>query len=370
MAKMTKMTKTAKVATDLVDKTAETATHLVDKTAETATDLVDKTANKTVNKTVKTIDNVIVRLVIYYVAICLLFGSIIHLTHDLDIETRVTNIDNPMIGTAVIGFLSPQGKGEESRHLEETRVSKTAPKADPEDLKLLVPVSKALLFSFLLTLPVTWVYSWTRSRKKYNRDFVYTLLVLPIAIALVVFLIKDSTALAFGLAGIVAAVQFRTSLTNPLDATYMFIVIGIGLATGVQAGHLAILASVAFNAIVLSIWRMNYGATPIVLSGFRIVHSAKASSLLSASAAQAKSPKYNAKLRVHTTQSKAAQQAVVALLETYAKRWRQVRTVPKKDGTDSIEFDVRLKKTMDPAAFTRKLQKNAESYINKVELEL
>ncbi len=236
---------------------------------------------------------------------------------------------------------------------------------------MFVPVSMSLLFSFLFALPVTWVYRWTRPRKKYSQAFAQTLLVVPIAIALVVFLVKDSVALAFSLAGIVAAVRFRTSLNEPMDATYMFIVIGIGLAAGIQYGSVAILASVAFNTVALGVWRMNWGAEPAVLSGFKLVRSAKEGSLTGVSGAQAgKAPKpYNARLRVHTTQIKAAQQAAVALLPTYAKRWQQVRTVKQKDGTAIVEFDVRLKKKTDPAAFTAALEKSAEGHTRKVELE-
>ena len=235
---------------------------------------------------------------------------------------------------------------------------------------MFVPVSMSLLFSFLFALPVTWVYRWTRSGKKYSQAFAQTLLVVPIAIALVVFLVKDSVALAFSLAGIVAAVRFRTSLNEPMDATYMFIVIGIGLAAGIQYGSVAILASVAFNTVALGVWRMNWGAEPAVLSGFRL-RSAKEGPLTGVSGARAgKQPKpYNARLRVHTTQIKAAQQAAVALLPTYARRWEQVGIVKHEDASAIVEYDVRLKKKTDPATFTAALEKSAEGHTGKVELE-
>ncbi|MDE2809660.1 MAG: hypothetical protein OXN90_14695, partial [Gemmatimonadota bacterium] len=126
-------------------------------------------------------------------------------------------------------------------------------------------------------------------------------------------------------------------------------------------------ASVAFNTVALGVWRMNWGAEPAVLSGFKLVRS----SATDASGAQAgKAPKpYNAKLRVHTTQIEAAQQAAVALLPTYATRWEQVRIVKQEDGTAIVEFDVRLKKKADPAAFTTALEKSTEGHTGKVKLE-
>ncbi len=135
-----------------------------------------------------------------------------------------------------------------------------------------VPVVVALTLAFGVTLPITWVYRWTRQRKKYSQSFAHTLLVIPIAIALVVFLVKGSLALAFGLAGIVAAVRFRASLNEPMDAVYMLMAIGIGLAAGTQLTTVAYLASVIFVVITLAVWKSNFGAKPAVLSGWRLVH--------------------------------------------------------------------------------------------------
>ena len=134
-----------------------------------------------------------------------------------------------------------------------------------------VPVVVALTLAFGVTLPITWVYRWTRQRKKYSQSFAHTLLVIPIAIALVVFLVKGSLALAFGLAGIVAAVRFRASLNEPMDAVYMLMAIGIGLAAGTQLTTVAYLASLIFVVITLAVWKSNFGAKPAVLSGWRLV---------------------------------------------------------------------------------------------------
>ena len=103
----------------------------------------------------------------------------------------------------------------------------------------------------------------------------HTLLVIPIAIALVVFLVKGSLALAFSLAGIVAAVRFRSTLKQPMDGVYMFMAIGIGLAAATQLVVVAFLASVIFTTVVLGVWKTNYGAKPAVVEGWMIVPSPK-----------------------------------------------------------------------------------------------
>ena len=138
-----------------------------------------------------------------------------------------------------------------------------------------VPVMVAMVLAFGVTLPIAWVYRWTRPREQYSQSFAHTLLVIPIAIALVVFLVKGSLALAFSLAGIVASVHFGISLKEPMDSVYMLMAIGIGLATGTQMSTVAYLASLIFVIISLGVWKSSFGAQPAILSGWNIDSSEK-----------------------------------------------------------------------------------------------
>ncbi|MDE2846555.1 MAG: DUF4956 domain-containing protein [Gemmatimonadota bacterium] len=296
------------------------------------------------------LDHIIIRLVVYYIASFLFFAALWELLPGVFLEFQVAErIEDSSL--PALDFEQFE--------------------ADAGLSQVFVPVTMSLLFSFLFALPVVWVYRWTRPRKKYDQAFAQTLLVVPIAIALVVFLVKDSIALAFSIAGIVAAVRFRTSLNETMDAIYMFIVIGIGLAAGIQYGSVAILASVAFNAVVLVVWRMNWGAEPAVLSGLRLVHPPGGHQLPDGSDPQSdkKAKPFTSRLRVHTSRTEAAQQAAEALLATHAARWQFAGVVEQKDDTSIVEFDVRMKKKADPDAFTSALEKITEGHAAKVELE-
>src|SRR5215208_3420298 len=63
----------------------------------------------------------------------------------------------------------------------------------------------AIAAAVLLSLPVAWIYILTRQKKGYRQSVVQTLIVLPVVAAGIVVLVKNSLALAFSLAGIVAA---------------------------------------------------------------------------------------------------------------------------------------------------------------------
>lgn len=160
--------------------------------------------------------------------------------------------------------LAQFGIGSEDPRLDDPRLADPSPG---------FPIAISLILAFVLTLPVTWVYRWTHPRKKYSKSFVQSLLILPICIALVVLLVKNSLTLAFCLAGIVAAVRFRSAILQPMDAPYMLVAIGLGLATGTQLTLAAYLGSMLFVAAALVVWKSDFGARDDFVSGWRIVRS-------------------------------------------------------------------------------------------------
>lgn len=117
----------------------------------------------------------------------------------------------------------------------------------------------SMLGALGIMVPVTWVYMVTRRQRGYDESVVHTMLILPVAVTGIVMIVQDSVALAFSLAGIVAAVRFRTTLDDTKDAVYVFLAIGVGLASGVQALGVALTLSLVFNAVVLVLWRTQFG---------------------------------------------------------------------------------------------------------------
>ena len=111
-------------------------------------------------------------------------------------------------------------------------------------------------------LPVTWIYVMTRRRKGFRQSVVQTLVILPIVVAGVVFMVKNSLALAFSLGGIVAAVSFRNTLRDTKDAVYIFLATGVGLAAGIQSVSFAAALSITYNVVILLLWWTDFGRRP------------------------------------------------------------------------------------------------------------
>ena len=73
----------------------------------------------------------------------------------------------------------------------------------------------ATMGALLLILPVSWVYLAIRAKSGLDQALVETILILPIVVTAIVMIVQNSLALAFSLAGIVAAVRFRHTLKSP-----------------------------------------------------------------------------------------------------------------------------------------------------------
>lgn len=119
----------------------------------------------------------------------------------------------------------------------------------------------ASIGAIILTVPVSWAYVITSRARRIDQSFLQTIMILPVVVTGIAMIVLNSLALAFSLAGIVAAVRFRFSLNQPSDAMYIFVAIGIGLGSGIGALGIATVISVAFVLGTLIIWKLEYGKT-------------------------------------------------------------------------------------------------------------
>jgi hypothetical protein len=195
--------------------------------------------------------------------------------------------------------------------------------------------SISMLGALALMVPVTWVYMLTRRQRGYDESVVHTLLILPVAVTGIVMVVKSSVALAFSLAGIVAAVRFRTTLDDTKDAVYVFLAIGVGLASGIQSVGVAVALSLVFNVLVLVLWRTRFGdvdadgtevgnaapgrAAPGIAGGGL---SPNLERMILDERAKPKEKRPNSLLLVHASAAEGAQAYVDGLLDEKAARWK------------------------------------------------
>ncbi len=128
-----------------------------------------------------------------------------------------------------------------------------------EPLAQSIQLMIGLMSTMLMMLPVAWTYMGCRRRKGKEQSFILAIVLLPLAVTAIVLMVQNSLALAFALAGIVAGVRFRITLDDTIDAIYIFVAIGVGLAAGIEAVEIGAVVTLFFNYVIIFMWLVNYG---------------------------------------------------------------------------------------------------------------
>jgi hypothetical protein len=259
-----------------------------------------------------------------------------------------------------------------------------------------------ILFGTLaLMLPVTWVYMSARPIPGHNQAIVQTLLFLPMVVAGIVFIIQNSLALAFSLAGVMAAVRFRTTLRDTRDVVYIFLSIVVGFAGGVQSLAVGAVISIVYNLVLLVTWRYDYGRnvlTPtassqwagplytlasetgmheipdrdLVLSLTPEKAGALADRFKSVSdkmGRKKKKPRYDSVLTVKTYDVPEVQAQLEKVLDKMTKRWTLDEVVTYTGKPSEIFYLVRLKKSVPRDDLLTAVHQGADGMIDDANLE-
>ena len=236
-----------------------------------------------------------------------------------------------------------------------------------------------MIAAFLLVLPLAFVYVRTRTRLKFDHSLIQTVIVLPIVVTAILVVVRDSLALAFSLAGIVAAVRFRNTLKESGDAVYIFGSIGIGFASGIHAISVAGVLSVVFVVVELALWKFDFsaefertfarlcmpsGADMADVPGYR---GEPEPTPAGNGAGQAHPDRdgagRSALLRIYVDQVDAARPKIEAVLERDAKRWMLEQIVAGTGNTPQLTYRVRAKKSVGLDALREHLLRDAAPHV-------
>ena len=279
----------------------------------------------------------------------------------------------------------------------------------PSSLQLALTTTLCLVATLLLMLPVTWVYMSARRTKRHNQSVVETLIMLPIVVASIILIVRNSLALAFSLAGVVAAVRFRNTLRDTRDTVFIFLAIGIGFAAGVQAITVGAVASVIFNFVLLFVWRSDFGRNALVTTassqqwaeplkllaegnghgngngnGNVAVHDHDIVLALSPQKVDAladrfdrvrriagrKKPRFNALLSFTTEEPGVVQPALEEALDRFTKRWMLDEAVSSEGKPTELSYLVKLRKSMPGDALMSEIRSVVGSKLTTCDIEL
>jgi hypothetical protein len=246
----------------------------------------------------------------------------------------------------------------------------------PHGTPVWVDAAVQMISAMLLVLPMAFVYVRTRTRVKYDHSIIQTVIVLPIVVCAILVVVRNSLALAFSLAGIVAAVRFRNNLKESGDAVYIFGSIGMGFATGIHALGVAAVLSVFFVVLELALWKFNFGAEfehtfarLCMPSGADLAAISSATGEPLPSANLKEEPEReddaarNKLVRIYVDQVEQARPLVEAVLERDAKSYALAGTRPSDGGPGILEYRVRIRKRVDLDTLRERLLREGAPHV-------
>ena len=116
----------------------------------------------------------------------------------------------------------------------------------------------SLLVSFVCGLAVSLVYRWTYRGASYSPSLVRSMITLAMITAMIMLVIGNNLARAFGLVGAMSIIRFRTALKDPHDIVFVFFALAAGMAAGVGMYKLALISTAGVSAVIALTTRLGY----------------------------------------------------------------------------------------------------------------
>jgi len=107
-----------------------------------------------------------------------------------------------------------------------------------------------LSIALICGIVIAAVYRITYKGASYSAQFVNSLILLALITSVVIMVIGNNLATAFGLVGAMSIIRFRTAVRDVQDIVFIFFSLAIGLAAGVGLGMLAIIGTLFIGLVV------------------------------------------------------------------------------------------------------------------------
>ncbi|WP_240374356.1 DUF4956 domain-containing protein [Bacillus piscicola] len=117
----------------------------------------------------------------------------------------------------------------------------------------------AIILSFVLSLFITYVYKKTHKSGRYSQSFVHTIIIMSVVVAIIMIVIGNNIAVAFGLVGAFSIIRFRSAMSDPKDIAFIFFGMAAGISCGLGFYVLSILFTVVLSVLIYILFAFDYG---------------------------------------------------------------------------------------------------------------
>ncbi|MFB4161640.1 DUF4956 domain-containing protein [Geomicrobium sp. JSM 1781026] len=128
----------------------------------------------------------------------------------------------------------------------------------------------AISLTFVLSMIITFLYQKTHKGARYAQSFIHTIVIMSMVVSVIMIVIGNNIAVAFGLVGAFSIIRFRSAMNDPKDIAFIFFGMAAGIASGLGFYLLAILFTITVSVIIYFLYVIDYGGGQSVQKRMRI----------------------------------------------------------------------------------------------------
>lgn len=108
---------------------------------------------------------------------------------------------------------------------------------------------------------IAYIYKKSYRGAGYSAAFTNSMIFLTMITSIVIMVIGNNLARAFGLVGAMSIIRFRTAVKDTQDIVFIFFGLAIGMASGVGYHKMAIFGTLFIGVIILLLTKSNFTST-------------------------------------------------------------------------------------------------------------
>ncbi len=118
-----------------------------------------------------------------------------------------------------------------------------------------------LFIALICGLIVSWIYRRSYRGPNYSVTLSNSIVALAMITAVVILLIGNNLARAFGLVGAMSIIRFRTAIKDTQEIVFIFFALAVGMASGVGMPALAFIGTFFIGAVLFVMYKSDHGVT-------------------------------------------------------------------------------------------------------------
>lgn len=105
---------------------------------------------------------------------------------------------------------------------------------------------------FLISLLIFAVYKATVKRVNYYSNFGIVIMLTSVVTGVIMMIVESNLALSLGMVGALSIIRFRSAIKDPVDTSYIFWAVAVGISAGTGNFMLAIVSSLMIAVFVVA----------------------------------------------------------------------------------------------------------------------